>query len=91
VRIDLHPRFQRRVKTLSAADRRLVAGCLRALRDGFGFPHLHSGLGVRRLRQDLFECRAGLHWRIIFLVERGVLTAYDLMTHDQVRTWLRNF
>jgi len=61
------------------------------LRDGFGFPHLHSGLGIRRLRKDLFECRAGLHWRIVFLAEKGRLTAYDVMTHDQVKTWLRSF
>jgi hypothetical protein len=61
------------------------------LRDGFGFPHLHSGLGIRRLRRDLFECRAGLHNRIIFLAEKGVITAYDVMTHDQLKAWLRGF
>ena len=91
MRIDLHPRFQKRVAKLRAADRRHISASLVALRDGFGLPHLHSGLGIRRLRRDLFECRAGLHWRIIFLAEKGILTAYDVMTHDQVRTWLRSF
>jgi hypothetical protein len=91
MRIELHPRFQKRVGTMRAGERDRIAASLRALRDGFGRPHLHSGLGIRRLHQDLFECRAGLHWRIIFLAEKGVLTAYDVMTHDEVRAWLRIF
>lgn len=91
MRVDLHPRFRKRVAGLSAAGREPIAAALRALTDGFGQPHRHSGLGIRRLRKDLFECRAGLQWRIVFLAEKGVLTAYDLMTHDEIKAWLRSF
>jgi hypothetical protein len=91
MRIDLHPRFRKTVEKLSAGERRQVADVLVSLRDGFGLPHLHSGLGIRRLRKDLFECRAGLRWRIIFFAEKDLLTAYDVMTHDQVKAWLRSF
>ena len=91
MRIDLHPRFVKRVGLLAVPDRNQIAGSLRALRDGFGFPHLHSGLGIRRLRRNLFECRAGLHWRIVFFAEKGVITAYDVMTHDQLKAWLSHF
>ena len=91
MRIDLHPRFRKRVARSSVADREEIADCLCALRDGFGLPHLHSGLGIRRLRKDLFECRAGLHRRIVFFAEKGVITAYDVMTHDQSKAWLRSF
>ena len=90
MRIDLHPRFRKAVEKLGLAERNQVADGLSALRDGFGFSHQHSGLGIRRLRKDLFECRAGLHWRIVFFAEKGVITAYDVMTHDQVRDWLRS-
>ena len=76
---------------MSAADRELIAESLRTLGDGFGCPHLHAGIGIRRLRKDLFECRAGLHWRVVFFAEKGLLTAYDVMTHDEVKAWLRNF
>ncbi|MFI5377907.1 MAG: hypothetical protein ACHRHE_01255 [Tepidisphaerales bacterium] len=91
MRIDLHPRFRKSVGKLSVAGRNQVAESLCALRDGFGFPHLHSGLGIRRLRKDLFECRAGLHWRIVFFAEKDLITAYDVMTHEQVKVWLRSF
>ena len=91
MRIDLHPRFRKRVGKLSATEREHVAESLRMLGDGFGRPHLHAGLGIRRLRKDLFECRAGLRWRLVFFAEKGLLTAYDVMTHDEVKAWLRNF
>jgi hypothetical protein len=90
VRIDLHPRFRQRVEKLSTADRKQVAKSLGALADDFGHPHGHAGLGIRRLRKDLFECRAGLHWRVVFFAEKGVLTAYDVMTHEEIKAWLRN-
>ena len=61
------------------------------LQTGFGKPHQHSGLGIRRLREDFFECRAGLDLRILFLAERGMLTAYDVMTHSEIQKFLRNF
>lgn len=91
MRIDVHPRLRKRADKLSAAERTQVSESLRALAAGFGNPHVHAGLGIRRLRKDLFECRAGLHWRIVFFAEKGVLTAYDVMTHDEIKAWLRNF
>lgn len=90
MRIDLHPRLRKRIGKLTTAEREKIAGCLRALGDGFGHPHLHSGLGIRRLQRDLFECRAGLHWRVVFFAEKEVMTAYDVMTHDEIKAWLRN-
>jgi len=79
------------VEKLSPADRARISESLRALADGFGLPHLHSGLGIRRLRKDLFECRTGLRWRIVFFAEKGLLTAYDVMTHDEIKAWLKSF
>ena len=89
MRIGLHPRLLKRVAKLSATARGQISASLRALADGSGQPHLHQGLGIRRLRKDLFECRAGLQRRIVFFAEKGLLTAYDVMTHDQLRAWLR--
>ena len=89
--IDLHPRLQKHAERLSPAERAQIAAALRSLAEGFGNPHHHSGLGIRRLRKDLFECRAGLHWRIVFFAEKGLLTAYDVMTHDEIKAWLRSF
>ena len=91
MKVDLHPRLRKRVGKLSDDEREQIAESLRALADGFGRPHLHAGIGIRRLRKDLFECRAGLRWRVVFFAEKGLLTAYDVMTHDEVKAWLRSF
>ena len=91
MRIELHPRLRKRTAKLSVRERDEIAAALRALEDGFGLPHRHAGLGIRRLRKGLFECRAGLQWRIVFFAEKGVLSAYDVMTHDEVKAWLRSF
>lgn len=61
-----------------------------AVRDGFGAPHLHSGLGIRRLRDSLFECRVGLKLRLVFDAKLEVLTFSDLGTHDEIRRIVRN-
>jgi mRNA-degrading endonuclease RelE of RelBE toxin-antitoxin system len=90
VRIDLHPRFRKRVAKLSQTEREQISEALRALASGFGNPHLHSGLGIRRLRKALFECRAGLQLRIIFFAEKGLLTAYEVMSHDELKAWLKS-
>jgi mRNA-degrading endonuclease RelE of RelBE toxin-antitoxin system len=90
VKIELHPRLLKRTGKMSPEDREQIAAALRDLRDGFGAPHLHSGLGIRRLRRDLYECRAGLYWRIVFLAEKGLLTAYDVMNLEEVKAWLKN-
>ncbi len=91
VRIDRLPRFRKRVRTLSESQAASIESALRQSREGFGQPHLHSGLGVRRLRRGLFECRAGLQLRILFWAERGVLTAFDVMNHEEVQAFLRQF
>ncbi len=91
MRIELHPRFVKRIRKCGAGEREKIAQALRGLVDGFGHPHLHSGLGIRRLRKDLFECRAGIGLRVLFFAEKGVLTAYDVMTHGEIKAWLKSF
>ena len=91
IRIEQGPRFQRSVGRLSAAERSRVEEALLALQEGFGQPHLHAGLSLRQLRPGLFECRAGLRRRLLFTVERGTATVYDVMTHDELRAFLRSF
>ena len=91
MRIDLHPRLLKRAAKLSTTERQQITAALGSLADGFGNPHQHSGLGIRRLRKDLFECRAGRQLRIVLFAEKGLLTAYDVINHGEVKAWLRSF
>jgi hypothetical protein len=66
-----------------------VSSVLKLMRDGFGNPHAHSGLAIRKLGKNLYECRTGLAWRPIFEAHKGVLTFDFAGDHDEVQNYLR--
>ena len=70
---------------LTAEANRIIA----AVSESFGQPHAHSGLGLRKLGRRSYEARIGLQWRVVFLHTGDTLTAFDIMTHDEVRAWLK--
>ena len=55
----------------------------------FGQPHLHAGLGLRRIR-PFMECRCGLDLRLVFQRDGDGLIFHYCGNHDQVRAFLKN-
>ena len=88
--IDLSNRFRTRIREFPKSRRREIARVIDALRDGFGAPHLHSGLGIRRLHGNYFECRAGLKLRLVFRASGGVLYFITAGSHDDVETFMKS-
>ena len=85
MRVELTPELKAAIRRLPKRQRKQVGEVITAVRDGFGNPHLHSGLGIRRLRDSLFECRVGLKLRLVFDTEPGRLSFSNLGAHDQIR------
>lgn len=56
---------------------------------GFGQPHHHSGISIRKLAPDVFECRTDLKTRLVFIAESGVLTFDFAGDHNEVQNYLR--
>jgi len=72
------------------ADLEEIAARLRELQEGFGKPHLHAGLGLRRLSPRLFEFRVSGSIRVVFaLVKPRTFRLAMTGTHDEVRAWLK--
>ena len=90
MQIDLSKSFRAAIREFAKPHRREMARVIDAVGDGFGSPHLHSGLGIRRLRGHYFECRVGLELRLIFRAERGVLHFLTLGNHNHVRNFIKN-
>ena len=90
MRVDLAPELKAAIRRLPKRQRQQIGEVITAVHDGFGTPHLHTGLGIRRLRGSLFECRVGLKLRLVFDAEPGVLSFSDLGTHDEIRKILKN-
>jgi len=69
---------------------RLIGDAMNAAAASWGFPHQHAGVGIRQLRNNLYECRSGLKTRLLFLVLPRVLYFLKEANHDEVRTFLKN-
>lgn len=83
------PTVLRRLRELAKSERTECLLALCELVDGFGQPHVHSGLGIRKLGNKLFECRGNRDLRFIFQDRGEELFVSFLGNHDEVRNILR--
>jgi hypothetical protein len=90
LQVELLKTFRAQVRQLSKARRREIARAIDATLAGFGKPHAHSGLSIQRLRQNYFECRAGLDVRLGFRAERGRLIFVAAGNHDEIRKFIKS-
>ena len=87
ISVELTKRFKRIVREAGREDE--VSATLRLVRDGFGNPHAHAGISIRKLGKRIYECRTGLAWRLVFMAQKGVLTFDFAGDHDEVQSYLR--
>ena len=87
--IDLPDQFRVQVRRLPKVVRKDVARTIDKLRGTFGRPHVHSGMGIRKLKRNYFECRVGLALRLIFRAEPGLLTFIMAGDHDDVKRYAK--
>jgi len=80
------PRF---LKSIPAARRAEIFVAMKAAAETYGQPHLHAGVGLRRIR-PFMECRCGLDLRLIFQAEQDALVFHLCGTHDDVTAFLKN-
>ena len=84
-------RFQNRalaeLDALSVVERQRLLRRLEQLRASWGHPHLHAGLGLRKIGFDLYEIRMGLKIRVVFLRKPPDLVAVCIGNHDDVEKW----
>jgi mRNA-degrading endonuclease YafQ of YafQ-DinJ toxin-antitoxin module len=87
ISVELTKRFKKIVR--EAKREAEVSATLKLVVDGFGKPHLHSGLSIRKLGRQLYECRTSLAWRLVFEANKSVLLFDFAGDHDEVQNYLR--
>jgi len=87
ISVELSKRFKKIVREAQRQEE--VSETLKLLLEGFGKPHAHSGLGIRKLGKHLYECRTSLEWRLTFEARKGALTFDFAGDHDEVQNYLR--
>jgi mRNA-degrading endonuclease RelE of RelBE toxin-antitoxin system len=88
--IEFSPRFRASARALPSPQQQEVAEVVASLREAFGHPHRHSGLGIRRLGGAVFECRIGRDLRVVFELSGGCASLILVGTHNEVRRYLKN-
>jgi hypothetical protein len=89
IRIFLSKRWLKSLSKLTPKQKAEAEAVLRNLMETFGNPHLHAGIGVRKLAPDYYECRIDLRWRILLYHRGDHLLAYEVMSHEEIRAFLR--
>ena len=87
ISVKLSKRFKKIVRDARREDE--VIAALNLVKEGFGRPHAHTGLSIRKLGQHLYECRTGLAWRLVFAAQKGELVFDFAGDHDEVQNYLR--
>lgn len=88
--LSIDPRVLARLRELPQDERAECLLALCELTEGFGRPHVHSGLGIRKLGNKLFECRVGLAFRFVFQDRLNDIFVSFLGNHDEVKTLLKS-
>ena len=83
------PEVLKRLRGLAKDDKTECLLALCELADAFGRPHVHGGLGIRKLGERLFECRGTLALRFLFQDRPAELFVSFLGNHDEVKALLR--
>jgi len=60
------------------------------LAETFGRPHIHGGIGIRKLGRLLFECRGNRDLRFLFLNLEDCLEVRFLGNHEGIRMEIRS-
>lgn len=87
ISVELTKRFKKIVREAGREEE--VSATLKLVREGFGNPHTHAGISIRKLGRQIYECRTRLAWRLIFEAQKGLLTFDFAGDHDEVQNYLR--
>jgi len=82
------PSFERALKDLSPETQSEVRSTAALLPEAFGKPHIHQGLGVRKVGK-YFEFRIGFKWRMLFVIRKGDAVLVTVGDHDNIVRFVR--
>src|SRR4051812_14991605 len=88
--VELGTSWKRWAKHRTDAELDEINQRLTQLQENFGKPHAHAGLGLRRLRDNVFEFRISRGIRVVFLFFKpNHLRLMMTGNHDDVSAWLK--
>ena len=83
------PSFDRAFRDLSPEIQAEIRSAAALLPEAFGKPHVHAGLGVRKVGK-YFEFRVGLKCRVLFMIRKGDAVLVTVGHHDDIVRFVRD-
>ena len=88
MRVSFAPSFLKQLKKLDPQVKETAKETAAKIIDFYELQAKAPGLGVKRLRDDIWEARAGLKMRILYLLKDDGLRFVLAGTHDEVIKFL---
>lgn len=88
--LSIDPDVMKRIRELPKNEKSECLIALCDLHQSFGQPHLHTGIGIRKLGATIFECRGNRSLRYLFQNRAADLYVFFLGNHDEIKALLRS-
>lgn len=82
--------FLRSLKKLDPQTRESVKDAVGKVLDLYGAGTKPGGLGIKHLRGELWEARAGLRLRVVYVLGQGAVRFVLAGSHDDVKDFLKD-
>lgn len=79
------------LRSKTREERREIGEAMNLVLAGWGQPHVHSGISIRRLTKTIYECRVGLDDRLafVFIATPPELEFFFIGNHDEIQKLIR--
>ncbi len=88
--IRFRPNLLAEIRALPRDERREIGKRISEAQEFIGQPHLHKGVGIRKLRDDYFEIRVGRSRRLVFEHTTEALVVELMGNHNDVKRFLKS-
>lgn len=80
------------IRPMPKPKRQEIGVAINRVLESWGRPHVHSGIGIRRLTKTIFECRVGLDERLafVFIATPPELVFFFIGNHDEIQKLIRS-
>lgn len=80
------------IRPLPKPKRQEIGAAINRVLESWGRPHVHFGIGIRRLTKTIFECRVGLDDRLafVFITTPPELVFFFIGNHDDIQKLIRS-
>ncbi len=92
MRVKITDDFLNELRLRTKAERKVIGEAMNAVLTGWGKPHVHSGIGIRRLTKTIYECRVGLHERLafVFIATPSEIVFFFIGNHNDIQKLIRS-